>query len=171
MIIIIIITITHHHHQVYGGCEAVLPKRPEKAQPRCCLLSLQVRTTNFHKGCHTNNGNCKWTSILYSMLRLFQEKRKRRTMLQSSKHPPSSLCSGQLLTCAFNFNENQQKVSLSQSFYPRNPLVDYYYNQFLSQSCFIFQTPVGWNGEEANLPSCHTLARDCRFENIKVCLA
>merc|ERR1719410_1466605 len=24
------------------------------------------------------------------------------------------------------------------------------------------QTPVGWNGEEANLPSCHTLARDCR---------
>ena len=84
----------HHHHQVYGGCEAVLPKRPEKAQSRCCLLSLQVRTTNFHKGCHTNSGNCKWTSILYSIFRLFQEKRKRRTMLQSSKHTPSSLCSG-----------------------------------------------------------------------------
>ena len=48
---------------MYGGCEAVLPKCPEKAQPRCCLLSLQVSRTNFHKGCHTNNGNCKWTSI------------------------------------------------------------------------------------------------------------
>merc|ERR1719412_1446146 len=29
------------------------------------------------------------------------------------------------------------------------------------------QTPVGWNGEEADLPSCHTLARDCR--NSKSC--
>ena len=45
MIIVIIIMIVTL--KVYGSCEAVLSKRSKKAQPRRCLLSLQVRYMNI----------------------------------------------------------------------------------------------------------------------------
>ena len=44
VIIIMIVTL-----KVYGSCEAVLSKRSKKAQPRRCLLSLQVRY-EYHDG-------------------------------------------------------------------------------------------------------------------------